>query len=511
MESSPSSKDVVGGGAGRSLMLKNLALFFSVIVVFLFAIVAFDGRFLVMVSKEGSVSSTLIKKNSTNGTTISGPPHITSGIASVAQNDTTTPAQPSSLTTSTSLINHSSVLIQTDDATFAPVITIVVDLTGELGNNLHHIAHARGIQLLAREPPYSISTKLVLRKAGTQAKAQTSSRKIKKCFPNLRGLNYFAGNGEEVSERQQQQQQLLGKNEASKLSMPSSATLENVQDMLSYLKHTLNQMKDQQHQERHHNSTIINGNKIQTRRTNSLPASMIEIATQVNDNLDESIVSLPYVHVKSMCNRQFIDLFYDDYHEFFKLDENSCCKQRPYPSESVFHFRNFLAEFPKAGENFALEELSPNKTATELFGNGIPEEKQIAITTRFGKHPATRQYVNALTSRGHSVRVISDQTDTQDFCFLASAQSELVGNVRSTFLIWAGILSSPTTKVRLYSIESPSTKRKSIKNGRPFFRTYNWTNPLHKQHIMFELHTSEAMDEENERIQRQQQEKNGDR
>jgi hypothetical protein len=187
------------------------------------------------------------------------------------------------------------------------------------------------------------------------------------------------------------------------------------------------------------------------------------------------------------------------------------------------HFRNFLAEFPKQGAGTGLEELSPNKTAYELFANDNPwpatrstqhhqaagademyttstqtttKQRKIAITTRFGKHPQTKAYVTALEGRGFQVRLIENQSAVQDFCFLTSAQNELVGSVRSTFLLWAGLLTDPqrTRAVRLYSIDSPHTRRKEQRRGIPLFRSYNWTHPTLQNHIYFELYQSEEME-----------------
>ena len=541
----------------RSIFKHNKsAWFFCVIVLLLVVVVVYDGRFLTVINQQGiSVASTTNDKITNGNSTF----HIIKdGTATVDDdNDNFMP-----------LINHSSVLLEADGGITINndkqgshnnpmIISIIVDLTGEMGNNLHHIAHARGIQLVALME-YNISTTLVLRQAGTQVKGKTTSRYLKQCFPNLRSIvdDSETFNAELFNIRQHQQQDGLDEgggattsatttnSNSSRLSMPSGQTLEDVHDALQYIREILLQFQNyyrKQEQEEHA--------QVQPNTTTSLsPFSLFaQTAAKINhenylqyysttNTNTNTVISLPFLHVKSMCNRQFIDLFYEDYIEFFKFDNIACCNERPYRDESVFHFRNFLAEFPKGGgAKSGLEELSPNKTANELFGgdahyqygvpvssnnnNALPSptdsiepfarnhvsaignsrniSKRIAITTRFGKHRATQQYVKALTNNGFDVRVISNQTAVQDFCFLSSAQYELVGSVRSTFLVWAGILSPPTCRVRLYSVESPHTRRKSEKSGRPFFRTYNWTNPKLQSHILFELYSSEEMDEEN--------------
>jgi hypothetical protein len=48
-------------------------------------------------------------------------------------------------------------------------ISILVELTGELGNHLHHLAHGRAIQRLAMSE-YGISTRLVLHRSSNAEK-----------------------------------------------------------------------------------------------------------------------------------------------------------------------------------------------------------------------------------------------------------------------------------------------------------------------------------------------------
>ena len=167
------------------------------------------------------------------------------------------------------------------------------------------------------------------------------------------------------------------------------------------------------------------------------------------------------------------------------------------------HFRNFVAELVRKGRSSGLEELSPKKIAYEVFQH-LPNGSQIAITTRFGSHPTTRQYIETLQQRGFEVRLITNQTAVEDFCFLKSTQRELVGMVRSTFVVWAALLMDDNTtddsrsashaKARLYSVQSPHTIKKFAAKGKPIFRTYNWTHPKLQSRVFFELFTSEEMD-----------------
>ena len=140
--------------------------------------------------------------------------------------------------------------------------------------------------------------------------------------------------------------------------------------------------------------------------------------------------------------------------------------------------------------------MSPHKTATELFGNSnhnITSKKRIAIATRWGHHLAMTEYIDTLSSQGFEARWMADHSAMEDFCAMRHAV-ELVGTVRSTFVMWAGLLGFGL--VRLYSVQSPATVEKAMQKGRPLFRTYNWTHPELQRQIRFELYQSEEMDEQ---------------
>ena len=81
-------------------------------------------------------------------------------------------------------------------------------------------------------------------------------------------------------------------------------------------------------------------------------------------------------------------------------------------------------------KRMGFEELSPTKIATELFQNLQPGDK-VAIVSRpvssasnkknNGVQPL-QEVVNALTSKGLSVRVVPPNND--NFCFMMKAQKE---------------------------------------------------------------------------------------
>lgn len=136
----------------------------------------------------------------------------------------------------------------------------------------------------------------------------------------------------------------------------------------------------------------------------------------------------------------------------------------------------------------AFDEASPNQTASQLFGHLQPGDK-VAITSRYINN-LTLDYVRALEHRGLQVRVISNQTGIQDFCFLKRAQKELVGSSMSTFARWAAILGD-AQRVQLYVTDTPGVW---IKNKRKFANplsslldTFTWTNPKVQSRIQLRL------------------------
>jgi hypothetical protein len=168
------------------------------------------------------------------------------------------------------------------------------------------------------------------------------------------------------------------------------------------------------------------------------------------------------------------------------------------------HFRNFLGELKK-GKVMGMEELSPTKVATEVFGPGSASNAtSVAIATRFPGRKATEDYADALRKRGintlllatnaHNSTLAPSQSAMQDFCAMRRTK-ELVGTVRSTFVVWAALLGNTDGVARLYSVDSISTRKKMAKDGKPIFRTYNWTHPELRRRIHFELYEADDVDQ----------------
>jgi hypothetical protein len=154
---------------------------------------------------------------------------------------------------------------------------------------------------------------------------------------------------------------------------------------------------------------------------------------------------------------------------------------------SMQHYRNFGTEMPKRGVSLGFEELSPLKISEDLLGNLTAGDK-VAITSRF-VNDAVDEIVHSLRSRDVQVRVITNQSAEEDFCFLKMAKKELVGIAKSTYVRWAGILGDADL-VRLYIVDSPVTRAK----GHTVKTPINLADNPNLERIRFELIKSEEMD-----------------
>ncbi len=331
--------------------------------------------------------------------------------------------------------------------------TIIVQLSGEMGNNLHKLAFGRGLQLMA-EREYNLQLPLVLRHQ-EHPKWISTRRNLQKCFPNLRHIDFRSGNTDEFSNRKIEQKIWLG--------VDAEGLVLQGNDFSSMMK-VLENLKD-----------IANG-KSKTNVTTSI------------DKTPQSNIHLPYVFADKMVDWHILDRYRKELLEWLEFDYESCCPvDLPEAEESVFHFRNFVTELQSATSPMGFDELPPYRTAHELLGH-LQVGDKVAITTRFNNN-VTQEYVQALKERGLQIRVVTGNSDTEDFCFLAKTQKELVGGQRSSFFTWAAFLGisggdgSGIQFVRSYSVHlSPESL---IKDALQL--PYQWTDETLKDMWRFEI------------------------
>ena len=184
----------------------------------------------------------------------------------------------------------------------------------------------------------------------------------------------------------------------------------------------------------------------------------------------------------------YMDRYYGVFRNYFAWNTTGiqCCKDRPYPDETVIHIRHFLVEMPRKGLTKGYEELSPHDLLTQPLAH-LPPPGRIALVSRYPDR--LEDYVTVLTNAGYTVRVIQHQTTAQDFCFLLHSQQALIGTVRSTFFWWAAVLSNATT-VYAYSIDSPAKREWAQEHQTTVIESYPFTHPDMVHKFQFPLYTA---------------------
>jgi hypothetical protein len=349
------------------------------------------------------------------------------------------------------LIVRSSKLLGSPDSP----ITIILYLTGEMGNFLSKIAYAYSVSWILQEE-YNVTTKIIIRHQ-SNGKWKQASKNVQACFPSTRHWSFTEGNTEEYEIRNKQQQSWLQSNE-------QIFTMKNgcIQE------HCIR-------------------NKLKLITTSLLNVSNRPV---IEDNYN---ISLPFITVDEFAT---ISFFNDRYASriakllWYDVDDPNCCGVRAEADESVIHLRNFLVEMPRKGRRKGYEELSPSKVANEIFANLTGGDK-VAMTSRLTGHGFEQNYTLALQARGLVIRVIENQSPMQDFCFLLSATKDFIGCSTSTYAVWAAYLGN-ATKSRLYSVKSPD--RIAIFGDDNYFFHYNWSASTRNEKVRFESYNSEEQD-----------------
>ncbi|KAI2510060.1 hypothetical protein MHU86_4354 [Fragilaria crotonensis] len=336
-----------------------------------------------------------------------------------------------------------------ENATHPP--TIVIQLDFEMANYLSFIAFGYASKWML-EDDYNITVNIVLRHSYTET-WQASINSIKTCFPKLRTMDFTRGNTPELQYRRKQQQDWLG-----------------------------------------HDHFFFGRNTT----TNHWERTIEEFANTVKNagNLVPKIqgnprITLPMMYTYAFNSFPMVDRFFDRYRSLFEFDTKNpkCCGPRAQANETVFHARGFEVEVPKEKAlATGYEEISPNKALSELFKHLRPGDK-IAVLSLFASFG--QRYVDRMREEGLDARFVNTSNGEQSFCFLMSAQKELVGGSVSTFVRWASFLGN-ASKVRRYSLKTPERIAKHGEKG--VFQQFNFTHPALTKRFSFELYNSEVQD-----------------
>eukprot|EP00529_Nitzschia_sp_RCC80_P019232 CAMPEP_0113447878 /NCGR_PEP_ID=MMETSP0014_2-20120614/4469_1 /TAXON_ID=2857 /ORGANISM="Nitzschia sp." /LENGTH=516 /DNA_ID=CAMNT_0000339055 /DNA_START=282 /DNA_END=1832 /DNA_ORIENTATION=- /assembly_acc=CAM_ASM_000159 len=384
----------------------------------------------------------------------------------------------------------------------AHVVSVVVSLSGELGNNLHHLAHGIGLQEWLRQE-FDVESNIVIRhhKVGKWKKAYDD---IQTCFPILAKWDFTAGNSKEFDRSEKLQKEWLKERHDEVIALVNSGNLTNVRQGLY-----------------------------------RLAKNILHDTTRPNITTTTTTLRVPFIVSLTILDAfPVIDRHFDTIRRIFAYNHSNpeCCALFPTRDETVFHFRNYFSELPDIkAYNMGFAELSPNKTAYELFGSvpeptatqGVETETSTTIASRKAAAPelmsSSSRPTMTMTPRlspGDKVSVLSripnkyarayaerlngvwgtnatllsyGQSGLQDFCYMMHARHEVVGNGRSTFLFWAAALGPEIQNARLYHVATFGLRNKFPDFWTRF--TYQWTHPDLKKRIHWELYKSEEVDD----------------
>jgi hypothetical protein len=196
-----------------------------------------------------------------------------------------------------------------------PPTSIVIELSGEMANNLCKLAAGKSLQLWAKRE-YGIDTNLVLRKEYPDLVG--ALEKVKTCFPRFRSVDFMEGNGPVFDNRNEQQREMFGINQSS-LFRVTTARVDDIENTLSTLSNVLR--------------TNMNANN--NNNNNRMITSHVEI--------ENNTITLPFLYVSYLALIDvWVDNSYEDLQQFLAFNRSECCKLTADPDETVFVSSTFV-------------------------------------------------------------------------------------------------------------------------------------------------------------------------
>ena len=255
-------------------------------------------------------------------TTTTTTPKATSAAAA-----TTTPAS----TTNTDTAN-------TEDNPNLP--SIIVQLRGELGNHLSVWSHAKGIQLML-QGKYNISSNLIIRHQmldndrTDNPKFKPTEKKIKQCFPNLRGYDHSAGNGHQYKVSKRIQDLWLYKSKDDNNSTTTTYSLKQLGNDLIRVNGIRLPLYEYITQDEITKGLDAFVKLLDISKNTTISSTSLRAASATSTTTGAAI-SIPHLVVFTLANNFMVDKYYEQIREYFAFDYDACCKERPYPDETVF-------------------------------------------------------------------------------------------------------------------------------------------------------------------------------
>ena len=302
-------------------------------------------------------------------------------------------------------------------------ITLIVQLRGELGNQLSVLANARITQLLAQSKYPHIRIQII----GQHQYSDKWTRgrdDLVKCFSHAFHDFDFEGGSHDKSGEFMAVKQL----QDAWLNAEQLKKLNNVRS-LDFLNSLLLQ------QEQNASGVPI------------LPAS-----------LSVSKYSLPYLTAIYFSWSDIIQSrhYYDDIRQWLTFNMKACCNPDIVRGDNdiVFHYRNFEYELRHKKNDLTSHfvEVSPYIIANVAYQNYTRRDHhRVAISSRY--EAGTERYIQAFHKRGISSYYVTGQrSGNEGFCFLLQTQKETFGSYYSTYYRWAALLGNATLN-RFYIID----------------------------------------------------------
>lgn len=314
-------------------------------------------------------------------------------------------------------------------------VDLVIMLSGELGNYILKIAYGKIVQAVAKEDGRFNFTLRFMNPGLT--KNLKAGREIKKCFSkhfsskevNMDEFRLKDTKWKKINETQYKVVQSLytdwdDNSLASEKLQIIGPTPDHILSTLDHLADVINRMK----------------------KTKKHKEALQLLRHRYN-------LSLPFLTLQKFPPIPLMDRYWDVLAETFTFNDRACCQDTPYINETVLHVRGFDVEKPESYEKKGWRELNANRMYDELLHH-LSSGDKVAIVGRFPGKVAN--FTSALQGYGLAVRSITNQSGTQDFCFLKSATKEIIGGTKSTFFRIAALLNDSVSKVTIYCLHQPS-------------------------------------------------------
>lgn len=315
-------------------------------------------------------------------------------------------------------------------------LTIVIQLSGELGNHLAKMATGAALALEWKARVRHGNVQLLLQRQEHTTKGERVEKQLQTCFPYLLELFQMSSTIPDLDEQLERLQSHLVLYDGKEVSLAS--VLDRVN---SYPPVRVDETLDW------------------------LAKHWNDLSSSPPNTPSSTISTYPFLYANHLAELEdlYVKRHYSALRRLLTMSTTSECQPRP-PNDGDYdilvHYRNFLYEMPRKGRNKGYQELSPTGLAQYLLRQA-KNGTRVGILTRFPDGPSLHNYTIELERVGFQVNVITSTTNassTLDFGRLVRTKKDtlLVGFQRSTFFVWAALLGL-SERVLVYSIAGTTT------------------------------------------------------